>query len=367
MKKWISLLLLAISFISITLTPQTAHAEEDEWKTLTLIQTQKGKWVVYEDFAYYPSNNDGVYFKAADLCKALGLSYKESSKTLTITYGKKKLTYTANSKKYTYYDGKSTTNLTSNYKAYISKGSFMIEGQTLKNIIGYKHKSEISATSYRNYGVVFMFSTITNNPGLPNITSLYDISGQKWAYKNYPTVKVSSVSFPSLSEFAKAPLSSSSKFWAADKEGDTPFEDALAKYNENLLAAIIDVGTNEQSCDYASIKVSDKAIIAEINCNTTIETIRLYKKGDHYEIYISGSLGKPEYGFIDYSSVLQDILKIYCKAISSTPDELYKAIYNSWQNGEDNISKKSWTTIGDAMVTYRIENKDAGVYSIKAK
>ncbi len=374
MKKWISLLLVTvISFISITAFPHSAHAEEEYKPMLVLVQTASEKWTAYENLTCIPTKATSTYLKAETLCKILGFSCKRSSNTFTISNGKKKLTYTLNSKKYKYYDGKTTVTRTSYSNAYITDDAFgdvsLVECQTMRDLIYYRHFTEhINFTDFKKYGMVLCFSKIKWPKALPNTSSIYDTNKKPWtAYNKYPIVQIEPVDFPKLSSFAKGPLTDPDGLWGSDVTGNTPFEDALNTYNKALLNTVLESSMEGPSCDYAGIKVSDNAIIAEVNANATIVTLRLYKEVDHYEIYISSSLARPSTGYIDYSEVLKSILHLYCKAISSTPDQLYDAIYTTWQKGSSVISKASWTTVGDAKVKFRIDNKNAGVFSVKAK
>ncbi len=374
MKKWISLLLVTvISFISINAFPRSAYAEEKYKPELVLVQKESGKWTAYEDLACISTKVMGSYLKAENLCKVLGFSCKRTSNTLTISSGKEKLIYTLNSRKYKYYDGKTTVTLTAYKDAYITDDAFgdvsLIYCETMYKLIHYRHFTEhINFTDFKNYAMVLCFSTIKWPKSLPDTSSIYDANGKPWTtYNKYPIVHIEPIDFPKLSSFAKGPLTDPTGHWSSDVTGNTPFEDALNTYSATLLNTVLASSMEGPSCDYTGIKVSDNAIVAEVNANATIVTLRLYKEFDHYEIYISGSLSRPSTGYIDYSEVLKSILHLYCTAISSTPDQLYDAIYTTWQNDSSVISKTSWTTVGDAKVKFRIENKNAGVFSVKSK
>ncbi len=109
--------------------------------------------------------------------------------------------------------------------------------------------------------------------------------------------------------------------------------------------------------------------ISLINGDSLNSSLRLSKEeGDHYEIYISSRLNKntnPDEP--DYSVIAQNNLLLFCTIISSTPEKLYRAIYDSAETDNTHgINTSSYVTIVDSQIKVTI-NKGNIVYSIKAK
>lgn len=83
--------------------------------------------------------------------------------------------------------------------------------------------------------------------------------------------------------------------------------------------------------------------------------LRLYRDDINYKISIRSSLEGSA-----LSEKTAEVLKAMLCVFSSTPDELYEAIYESFQTGENKkINTETYTKVGDAKI--RVKTEDGGV------
>lgn len=380
-KRLIGLLMILTMLISLVAVPDMAKAATKSY--LVLIETKKGKWIAYEDLAY--TSGDYLMVKAYSVSKVLGLTYKNNNKTLTIQNGKKKLTLTKNSKNYEYNNGSSTSKKTAKYKTYaakiVKKSTYVVHYSVLENLVSSSYFKGSDKTAYKGYSGVICYSTVGKITSLPNINNVVDTNGDKLSdttidnddtdmvgYNGYVTI--GNVKVPALTDFAESALTDPKGHWGADTSGDTPLEEAVKDFSEALKAEIAARNIDGNTGEYAGIKVSDTSMIGQIHGSVNLSPLILSKEEDHYEIYISTRLSKnpnPTSESPDYSKELQSILRVFCSAISSTPDKLYTAIYDSAETDiSHGINTSSYVTIGDSQIKVTI-NKGNIVYSIKAK
>lgn len=127
------------------------------------------------------------------------------------------------------------------------------------------------------------------------------------------------IEFPTLSAFAFDNLSKNS--W-----GITGSIEAM-----NSLAALM--GNN--------VVIDGKSIVYAPN---GVVKLKLVKTADHYEIY--------DYGTIDKD--METILLAMCNMISSTPQQIYNAIYQAAEYDQTIMREKSYTVFGDGQILYTI-------------
>lgn len=382
-KRLIGLLMILTMLLSLVAVPDMAKAATKSY--LVLIETKKGKWIAYEDLAY--ASGDYLMVKAYSTSKALGLTYKNNNKTLTIQNGKKKLTLTKNSKSYEYNNGSSTSKKTAKYKTYATKiakkSTYVVHYSVLENLVFTSYFKGSDKTAYKNNSGVICYSTVGKITSLPNINNVVDTNGDKLSdtttdnddtdmvgYNGYVTI--GGVQIPKLDGFTNT-LDKTS--WGADDytDGDDTNDymyDALQAYSAQMIADIKAMNIEDNSGDLTQLAVKNDAISAEITGGSSNAALILSKntEANCFEIYISTRLSKnPNADETDYSKILQNTLKLFCSVISSTPDKLYTAIYDSAETDNTHgINTSSYVTIGDSQIKVTI-NKGNIVYSIKAK
>ena len=115
------------------------------------------------------------------------------------------------------------------------------------------------------------------------------------------------------------------------------------------------------------LKVSDNAIEYVVDSNNKERVILgLYKMPEtgSYRIDIGGSLDASSTEMNDAATYDYMVFRAMLYQISSTPDQLGKAIYSSWEESNSyGISREEWTWVGDAWVKYSASS-GKGLYSI---
>ncbi|MDF2844196.1 MAG: hypothetical protein K0R00_2622 [Herbinix sp.] len=374
-KRLIGLLMILTMLISLVAVPDMAKAATSY---LVLIETKAGKWTAYNDLAY--TKGDYLIVKGYSISKALGLTYKNNDKTLTIQNGKKKLTLTKNSKSYEYYNGSSTSKKTAAYKTYAAtiakKSTYVLHYNVLGNLVYSSYFKGSNKTTYKGYSGVICYSTVGKITSLPNINNVVDTNGDKLSdtttdnddtdmvgYNGYVTI--GNVKVPALTDFSDA-YKDPTGHWGADVTGDTPLEDAIDDYSEQLKKDVAALGDEGNAGENSDIKVNDSVIIAQVNGDSMLSSLKLSKTDFGYEIYISSRLSKnPNKDEADYSVIAQNTLKLFTAIISSQSQTLFDSLYEDAE-GTSFISRTSWTTIGDCQVKCII-GKGNVVYQIKAK
>lgn len=139
------------------------------------------------------------------------------------------------------------------------------------------------------------------------------------------------VEFPPLSSFASQNLSTAT--WGVD--GSMEALNALSVALEN------------------PIQINENSIIYAINGS---EKLRLTKAGDHYELVDYGSIS-PE---------METVLLAMCSIISSTPQDVYNAIYTAAEYDQRVMRSEYYMNFGDSKILYTVQ-KDHVVFSIAAK
>lgn len=154
------------------------------------------------------------------------------------------------------------------------------------------------------------------------------------------------ITFPDLTAFARENLSTDT--WGA--EGSV---EALLGMGVNVVADLKNqgievVGDNVFYVDGTSITYSTKGVDNPL--------FRLVKNGDHYELYV--------YDNIDKNA--ESPLYALCSLISSTPREIYNAMYTVAQYDQTIMSFQVYKTYGDAQIMYTVVGDyDYFYYSIK--
>ncbi len=338
-----------------------------------LIQKKKnGPWTYYDNLSAI-SDNGEVMVNALGVAKELGLSHEyftyTGQTTLTISNGLKSLYLTRGAREFKQSDDSSKTTKDAPEAMYIKwpEGLDMVHYLTFNHLAHVEYYTGDQATDYKSkgYNGVICYSLAGKITGVPNSNEIVKAK----AYPKYNEfITIGTVDIPKLSSFASSALKDSN--WGHDlwEYGYRPMEYALDEYSLYMRKNIIDMEIEDNAGDIAQMAVLDHAILAVINGDITMSAMRLSKEDDHYEIYLSTRLSKnPNKRQPDYSNVGQNVLKLFCAIISSTPEELNYALYNSWEEDETyGINKSTWVTVGDCKVKYRSENH-AGVYMIKEK
>lgn len=348
---------------------------------LVLIQTKKnGKWTYYDNLATVTEDGQ-VMVKALAIANVFGFERRYFAGELRITNYPKELIYTPESKQYRQYHKSASigsgipikTNKSAEVAMYTdwNYGLDMIHYKTLDYLVNVNTYTDDQIVDYKamGYDSILCYSSagkITRVPDIKNIIK----AKEKPVYKEY--ANIGGVEIPKLTKFAKSALSDSNWGFDSWEWGYRPLEYALDEYSVQMRSDIMNGNMYNNPGEFARISVLDQAVQAQINGDSTMSVLRLRKADDHYEIYISAPLDfpkdkDPKKTSRDYTKIVNNVMKLFCTMISSTPDELYKVIYTSWEEDSSVISKKKWTVVGDSKVRYRVENRHAGIYSIKAK
>ena len=350
------------------------EAQNQEAAPLVLVQKKKnGAWTYYDNMSAI-SDSGEVMVNALGVAKELGLDYKYlypyAPSTLEITSSSNALSLTRGLSEYTQDDYNSTSVTKVAPEAMYTKwpdGLDMVHYLAFNNFAHVEYYSEDKAAEYKNkgYNGIICYSLAGKITGVPNIKEIVKAK----AYPKYTEfITIGTVDIPKLSSFASSALKDSN--WGYDlwEYGYQPLEYALDEYSLYMRKNIVDMEIEDNAGDNAQIAVLDNSILAEINGDSTMSAMILSKEDGYYEIYLSTRLSKnPNEREPDYSNIGQNVLKLFCAVISSTPEELNYAIYNSWEEDETyGINKSTWVTVGDSLVQYR-SGDHAGIYMIKAK
>lgn len=179
MRKGIILLkTVLVSFIMLgifagTIQYNQADVSAKDKGYLILVEEEDGSWSEYENCVEVKSK-DKLMLSAPGIAEITGTQYKKSSsKTFTISNGKKKNTYTKDSTKYKYYNGSKTTSKTAAYKSYVStvNKTNMVEYRTLSSLVSLKLYSKEKAGDYQKagYSGVLCFSKYNKISKLPKM------------------------------------------------------------------------------------------------------------------------------------------------------------------------------------------------------
>ena len=180
------------------------------------------------------------------------------------------------------------------------------------------------------------------------------------------------IKIPTLTEFNKTGLESSDKdWWWTGHEDD---KQALSSMNriyltcDNFADALVSQGWGANGMN--AFSVSQNRIWFSWD-DGSYEDFSLARHGGtdggYYELTINMSLKSEDYFGIDVAPWNRDVVKTLCSFVSSTPTELYNALYEDL-HGTTFISDSGWTTIGDCKVQFDDTSSSGHIrYFIKAK
>ena len=103
----------------------------------------------------------------------------------------------------------------------------------------------------------------------------------------------------------------------------------------------------------------------EDNRSTELFSIEQNRETGTIDLVIRCALTREYQGDIPMSWYDFQCLRVVLNLISRTGDQLAEAVYYSWEgDNRYGVKLEQWTTVGDAMISYRASN-GAGVYSIR--
>lgn len=384
-KRLFSAILILVMLISTT-APMTVNAAENRG-ILVLVQTEEdGKFVAYRDISSWHSYG-GALIDAKEICRILGFKYTESETKFCLIKGKQKLVFTDDYYTYKYNNGTKTVNKTALAPVsggyYISRYCYYGALENFGVSTKYFTKSQAAMNDLYGYRGVICYSTVGKITSFPNINDIIDEEGNAInnnseekiddpILKGYSgTININGVEIPKLKKFAKI----RDYYWGCDIKGNTPLEDAIELFSLEMRKDIMELNDADNPGEFARVTVLDDSMVGQFEGDFTMSPLRLRKQTDekgnrYYEIYLSVRLRKnpkPTRINPDYSQVLNDTLKLFTACISSTPEKLYETIYVACEEDSSVLSETKWTTVGDCKVKYRVENRHAIIFSIKAK
>lgn len=183
-KKWLIILTLAFIMLFPCVFVENVQAAASK-KYLVLVETQKGKWVAYENLT--ETKNGKLMIAAKKTAKALDYkyTYKKSTKKLTIKKSNKNyIVFRRNSKKYNVVNKNRKKNQTAAEKMYYSskKKSYMVSYKTLFKLVNGKYYKASKAPKYKAMGYqgVICYSTVGKIKKVPSISNVYNTNGTKF-------------------------------------------------------------------------------------------------------------------------------------------------------------------------------------------
>lgn len=388
LKRTFSILLITIFFINLfDCRMPKAYASGTE-KYLVLLEWEKGKYDGYTNMVEKDSKTEEFMAKASVLGYLLCESfYNYNNGTFEVKYGDNlyysfaigsdKCTVTNIKTSYNPPDWlksdeflvrinpdyltKTTTTRTDKLKAKVYKSKSTGFNMIPINSLSYPFKYFKATKEYKDKGYtgILMYSDVyssTNEYKLPKYKSIQTITNSnKLAPREIPERNLDGT-YPAPNPASQGTTICGVFFPKRDIFLYEVEADAAWGVNNVSLLELEDVvygGVSESTALYL-----EPNVITYTHVGGSGSAIKLIKVTDGYEITISVSLNASKFKDKDDKAVANEnslILKGFCYLISSSPEELYKAIYNSWSVDDTygGINEKTFVTIGDSKVKYQ--------------
>lgn len=305
--------------------------------------------IICDDFNFYANYDDDTFTL---MFWEMGLNEKYYN---VYTLNKNKLTYNYES------DGKLVKNVqyTSTYKAYKSKksGFNLIHVTSINNFPnkGYHYfpaTGEYKKKGYR--GVIFYDDFEKRLPAYGKLAKVVDLTKAIKHENNtishdssiipegVPTTKYKGVTIYGVSEFI-GPCDINEYRWGNYADDLDLLKEAIDAEGDILHTIYIEAGRIQ----YTHIGAGAPAIELIQDSQNNQYKLNIY-------VRLDGS---------DLAKGNAEIVRMLCYKISSKPEKLFKAIYDSWETDNTHkINTDSYVTIGDAKVKYQ----KGGTYLIKS-
>jgi hypothetical protein len=386
-RKLITLLILCTILSTFISVPNLAEAKSSKGYLVLVHNDPDGNWTAYENLAC-ASPKGNIMVKASTISKLLNLDYSTTKDGFKIADNrnsiKENLTFTKGNNQYSYYDGKKTVKKKSIYEAFTSKffnpSANVIHFSTLKDLdinVSYFSKNNMTEKYKKlGYSGIICFSEfyLDSIEDLPSLYQVVDTKGNELVklepvkYDGYITVN--EIEIPKLTGFSEA-YNDPTGHWGADITKNTPLEDSIDVYAEKLKKDVANLHDEGNSGENADIKVNDSVIIAQVNGDSMLSSLRLYKTKSGFEIYLATRLTYTETDKklknANYTEISNNILKLFCYIVTSDGNLLYNKIYKASEEDSSIVSEDKYTTYGNFQIKVRVENRHALIYSIKAK
>jgi hypothetical protein len=185
--------------------------------------------------------------------------------------------------------------------------------------------------------------------------------GDTLYHSNGKTYLAAGTEFPRLTKFASANLKNH-EYWGEDTEGSTPSEDAMKKADA-FIEEVID-------WKYSSVSSNGLWNYGKYYCVELVDSHYENMYFTKYEGYygVMSRVPDPVGHYVPdtiYGVMKCEMLRAFLACISSEPEELFRAIYDSFLANETyGINTKTWVPVADCKVKY--DAKDH-FYFIKKK
>ena len=330
------ILVLIFCIINMGTYKNNAYANNSD-RYLVLVEQKNGSWKEYTNIVEV-SDSGHLMIKAKRIAKALGYTYDKNSNG---TFDIKKddsiyNSYIKNTNEYIYSDGIEEFTKLSPENAYTSKLSEynLCQVSTLSTLVFYKCFNNTGIQEYSGYDGIICFSKYKDIPDtVPVIKLKPTIIPTKAPESNETSVNIEEIEFPLRSGFLK-----SSK--------------ALSDWGGyGLIWTDLEREVDGKIIESTNLHIdSNKIEFTHLGLGS--DGISLTKESKGYNLAISVKLN---------GSIVADqnaqIVKAMVATISSTPSEVYKAIYESFTTNDTfGINEEDYVAIGDCRIKVNMKN-----------
>lgn len=330
------MLAIILCILNIGIYKKQAYADNTN-KYLVLVEQKNGSWKQYNNLVEL-SDSGYLMIKAKRIAKSLGYTYiKNSNGTFDVKKDESIYnSYIKNDNEYKYFDGIEEFTKLSPENAYTSKQSEynLCQVSTLSTLVYYKCFSNLEIQEYSDLDGIICFSKYKDIPETVPVIKLKPTKvPAKIAESNETNVNVEGIEFPLRTEFLKNSKTLS------DWGGTALIWGELEREVEGKIIESTNLHIDSNKIEFTHLGLGSDGI-----------SLTKAKKG--YNLAISVKLN---------GSVIADqnaqIVKAMLATISSTPSEVYNAIYESFTTNETfGINEEDYIAIGDCRLKVKMNN-----------
>lgn len=330
------ILAIILCIINIGIYKNKAYADNSD-RYLVLVEQKNGSWKEYRNMLEL-SDSGNLMIKTKRIAKALGYTYiKNSNGTFDVkkdesTYN----TYIRNDNEYIYSDGIEELTKLSPENAYTSKLSEynLCQVSTLSTLVYYKCFSNTEIHEYSDFDGIICFSKYKDIPeSVPVVELKPTMVPTKAPESNETNVNIEGIEFPLRSEFLKNSKALS------DWGGSALIWGELEREVDGKIIESTNLNVNSDKIEFTHLGLGS-------------DGISLTKASKGYNLAISVKLN---------GSIVADqnaqIVKAMVATISSTPLEVFAAIYESFTTNDTyGINEDDYVAIGDCRLKVNMKN-----------
>ncbi len=336
LRKSISIMAAIIVFLTCFYHNTKEVYADNSNQYLVLVQQKNGSWKAYDNMIEI-SENHNLMIRAKKISKALGFTYKNTSKTFVIKRSSaKNNTYDKEERNYTYTNQAVRTKKSAANIAYTSKASNynLCQVNTLSTLVNYKYFSSNNTEYDKSYKGIICYSKYQKIPAtVPEVKLTPTKKPTPTPIPEPATILVEGVEFPVRTNF----LSASGAL--SDWGGAAPIWRELKKEVDGKIVESTNLIIGSDTIEFTHLVAGSDGVC-------------LAKSGKGYKLSISVQLS---------GSVLKnqnaEIVKAMVATISSEPFLVYTAIFESFSTGETHgINEDKYVTVGDCKIKVEIKS-----------